>query len=116
MQRLFALLECLAVTQSTVLISGESGTGKELVARALVIERAVTLSDGKWIDIEDLGLEDHHQLAMGCDLSSCSCTGHREEEVFNLDVVPQRLLVAALKKSRRHKAVLLPCSAFIRAP
>jgi transcriptional regulator with GAF, ATPase, and Fis domain len=35
MQRLFALLERLAATQSTVLILGESGTGKELVARAL---------------------------------------------------------------------------------
>jgi two-component system, NtrC family, response regulator HydG len=35
MQRLFALLERLAATSSTVLIQGESGTGKELVARAL---------------------------------------------------------------------------------
>jgi DNA-binding NtrC family response regulator len=35
MQRLFALLERLATTSSTVLIQGESGTGKELVARAL---------------------------------------------------------------------------------
>ncbi|MGQ4808122.1 Regulatory protein AtoC [Candidatus Entotheonellaceae bacterium PAL068K] len=35
MQRLFALLERLAATQSTVLIQGESGAGKELVARAL---------------------------------------------------------------------------------
>jgi len=35
MQRLFALLDRLAATHSTVLIQGESGTGKELVARAL---------------------------------------------------------------------------------
>jgi DNA-binding NtrC family response regulator len=35
MQRLFALLERLAATNSIVLIQGESGTGKELVARAL---------------------------------------------------------------------------------
>ena len=35
MQRLFALLERLAATSSTVLIQGESGTGKEFVARAL---------------------------------------------------------------------------------
>ena len=34
MQRLFALHERLAATQSTVFISGESDTGKELVARA----------------------------------------------------------------------------------
>ncbi len=32
MQRLFAFLQRLAATQSTVLIQGESGTGKELIA------------------------------------------------------------------------------------
>ncbi|MDH3601942.1 MAG: sigma-54 dependent transcriptional regulator [Candidatus Tectomicrobia bacterium] len=35
MQRLFAHLERLMATQSTILIQGESGTGKELIARAL---------------------------------------------------------------------------------
>lgn len=35
MQELFALIETIAPTSSTILISGETGTGKELVARAI---------------------------------------------------------------------------------
>ncbi|MGH9256639.1 MAG: sigma-54-dependent transcriptional regulator [Vicinamibacterales bacterium] len=35
MQQVFATIERVAVTNSTVLIGGESGTGKELVARAI---------------------------------------------------------------------------------
>jgi two-component system, NtrC family, response regulator PilR len=35
MQQVFATIEQVAVTNSTVLINGESGTGKELVARAI---------------------------------------------------------------------------------
>ena len=35
MRRLFALLETVATSSSTVLVTGETGTGKELVARAL---------------------------------------------------------------------------------
>jgi DNA-binding NtrC family response regulator len=35
MQKLFAMIDRIAPTDSTILISGESGTGKELVARAI---------------------------------------------------------------------------------
>jgi two-component system response regulator AtoC len=35
LQQTFSLIDKVADTPSTVLISGESGTGKELVARAL---------------------------------------------------------------------------------
>jgi two-component system response regulator PilR (NtrC family) len=35
MQRVFALIEAIAGTSSTVLVTGESGTGKEMAARAI---------------------------------------------------------------------------------
>ena len=40
MVALFDLIETIAPTSSTVLISGESGTGKELVARAIHVRSA----------------------------------------------------------------------------
>jgi DNA-binding NtrC family response regulator len=68
-----------------------------------VIERAVTLSEGEWIDLEDLGLENHDHLAIERRRTGHNSSGQGGEEIFNLDVVTQHLVAAALKKSRRHK-------------
>jgi len=50
MQRLYRLIENVAPTESTTLISGESGTGKELVARA--IHRLSPRRDGPFVAID----------------------------------------------------------------
>jgi DNA-binding NtrC family response regulator len=72
-----------------------------------VIERAVTLSEGEWLDVDDLGLEDQprpsgretlHNASSGVQL-----TGTAPYDTLNLDVVARRLVVAALEKTRGHK-------------
>jgi DNA-binding NtrC family response regulator len=49
MQKIFELIDTIAQTDSTVLISGESGTGKELIARA--IHSKCSRSNQKFISI-----------------------------------------------------------------
>ncbi len=49
MERVFALLERIAPTEASVLISGESGTGKELAARAL--HRLSRRGDGPFVSV-----------------------------------------------------------------
>ena len=66
-----------------------------------VIERAVTLSNGEWIDVEDLGLEELPRLAPRA--TSPTAPDLLPEGRFNLDAVTRHLLVAALEKTRGHK-------------
>jgi len=49
MRELFQVLEVVAATPSTILITGETGTGKELVARA--IHHAGTRRDQRFVAI-----------------------------------------------------------------
>ncbi len=69
-----------------------------------VIERAVTLSDGEWIEVEDFGLEETRPAAM----AKTGPDGQRHRPLaqgsFNLDEVTQHLLASALEKTRGHKA------------
>jgi len=69
-----------------------------------VIERGVTLCDGEWIDVEDLGLEEGPRSLTGEGLTNHSDIDPLGEGSFNLDEVTQHLLVAALEKTRGHKA------------
>ncbi len=69
-----------------------------------VIERAVTLCDGEWIEVEDFGLEQESRSRM-----AEAGSGHQGDSPFaqgslNLDEVTQHLLVHALDKTRGHKA------------
>ena len=66
-----------------------------------VIERAVTLSNGEWIDVEDLGLEELPRLAPRA--TSPEARDLLSAGRFNLDAVTRHLLVAALEKTRGHK-------------
>ena len=68
-----------------------------------MIERAVTLSDGELLDVEDLGLEDDRPLAAAVDFPVEPLLGVEGDHTLNLDVVTQRLVVTALKKTRGHK-------------
>jgi DNA-binding NtrC family response regulator len=72
-----------------------------------VIESAVTLSNGEWLDAEDLGLEELPRLAPRAASPAPGCDPHAPtllpEEHFNLDAMTRHLLVAALEKTRGHK-------------
>ncbi len=64
------------------------------------IERAVTLSEGEWIEAEDFGLEEGPRLAEDVTPSSAF---PGSQDALNLDAMTQRLVVAALAKTRGHK-------------
>jgi DNA-binding NtrC family response regulator len=69
-----------------------------------VIECAVTLSNGEWIDVEDLGLEESALPAASPHIVfDQQALDLPPEERFNLDTVTQHLLVMALEKTRGHK-------------
>lgn len=60
MKQVFDLIDKVAPTRSTVLITGESGTGKELVARAI---HEFNADDGESGEMSDRG---HHFAAINC--------------------------------------------------
>ncbi len=68
-----------------------------------VIERAVTLSDSEWIDVDDLGLDDLTGSARRGATAGGTATGQLPVETLNLDSVTRHLVVAALEKTRGHK-------------
>src|SRR5499427_299225 len=72
-----------------------------------VIERAVTLSNGEWIDVEDLGLEEVQQPALRATApgpeGDPSVPALLPAGCFNLDAMTQHLIRMALKKTRGHK-------------
>jgi len=57
MQEMFAVLEMVAPTDATVLITGESGTGKELIANAL--HQNSTRADGPFIKLNCAALHEN---------------------------------------------------------
>ncbi|PON14580.1 sigma-54-dependent Fis family transcriptional regulator [Candidatus Entotheonella serta] len=67
-----------------------------------VIERAVTLSDGEWIQEADLGLEFDSHISPRADGEHPMPT--TAEPVYNLDAVTERLVIAALERSHGHKS------------
>jgi DNA-binding NtrC family response regulator len=68
-----------------------------------VIERAVTLSDGEWIETADFGLEEARSPLTAGTLTGNPGASPLGEGSLNLDEVTQHILVTALKKTRRHK-------------
>jgi DNA-binding NtrC family response regulator len=72
-----------------------------------VIESAVTLSNGAWLDVEDLGLEELPRLAPRATLPGSGGDPFvpplLPEEHFNLDAMTQHVLIMALEKTRGHK-------------
>ncbi len=69
-----------------------------------VIERAVTLCDGEWIDVPDFGLEDGPIFSTDEGGPGSSSPGSLGTRSLNLDEVTQHLLVSALERTRGHKA------------
>lgn len=57
MQRVFIMIDKVAVTSTTILITGESGTGKELVARAIHDNSLV--ADGPFVAINCGAIPEH---------------------------------------------------------
>jgi DNA-binding NtrC family response regulator len=72
-----------------------------------VIERAVMLSTGEWIDAEEFGLEEVPHLAPPAPAPGTARTQPvldlPPDAHFNLDTVTRHLLVTALEKTRGHK-------------
>src|SRR5262249_7375968 len=72
-----------------------------------VIERAVTLSTGEWIDVEDLGLEAASPLPSTTAAGRISHTIQNaavlSENTLNLDAITQSLVGTALQKTHGHK-------------
>src|SRR5262249_47015943 len=77
-----------------------------------VIERAVTLSNGEWIDVVDLGLEEVQQPALRATSPGLegdpSVPALLPEGGFNLDAMTQHLMRLALEKTRGHKGQTAP--------
>lgn len=74
-----------------------------------VVERAVTLCDSEWVDVEDLGFDDTFSLPVASHLggkAACSPGSPSQPmfDTFNLDDVTRHLVVAALEKTRGHKS------------
>jgi DNA-binding NtrC family response regulator len=72
-----------------------------------VIERAVTLSESEWIDVEDLALAElppppPRTIAPEASPGSYA-PGVSAAEQFNVDVVTRHLVIAALEKTKGHK-------------